>query len=146
MDEFKGDSYGSIEQFNNTTNMGPWQVETKGRMACLLAKTMFFASNRHPSHWWKKNKSGDEYLNSNDARYRAMVRRFKVVHWWNDAGEYTKLVNPGPRPVPNDLNGNAQDQWLYEEAQWNRFWTWRHRPAQEGDSAEEMAANYFTYF
>lgn len=145
MDEFKGDTYGSIEQFNNTTNMGPWQVETKGGMACLLAKTMLFASNRHPSHWWRRNRTGDEYLNYTDARYRAMARRFKVVHWWNDEGVYTKLVNPGPRPS-EDAPGNEQDLWLYEEAQWNRFWRWRDRPVQEGDDAVEMAANYFTMF
>lgn len=145
MDEFKGDSYGSIEQFNNTTNLGPWQVETKGGMACLLAKTMFFASNRHPSHWWKKDKSGDEFLNHRDARYRAMARRFKVVHWWNDKGEYTKLENPGPRP-PADADVEEQNLWLDEEAKWIQFWIWRERPSEEGDSAEEMAANYFTYF
>ncbi|AXH75182.1 MAG: putative viral replication protein [Cressdnaviricota sp.] len=134
MDEFRGDSFGQMEEFNNITNLGALQVEMKGGNTVLLATEMHFASNRHPVHWWKKNATS--YFNWDDARYRAVVRRFKVVHWWNESGVYTKLENPG-------IEKNT-DEWRTANAAWKAFWVWNSRPVEEGDMVD--TANLPGYF
>ncbi|AXH74586.1 MAG: putative viral replication protein [Cressdnaviricota sp.] len=123
MDEFRGDSFGQMEEFNNITNLGALQVECKGGNTVLLANEMHFASNRHPVHWWKKNATS--YYNWDDVRYRAVVRRFAIVHWWNEAGVYTKLENPG---IQKDTR-----EWRTAYAAWKAFWVWNARPVEEGD-------------
>lgn len=123
MDEFKGDSFGSIEAFNAITNVGCQQVETKGGQTVLIAERMYFATNRHPSDWWKKG--GDSYSTwYNDPRFQAVARRFKKIYWWNDAAELTILDNPGPD------DGSAA--WKNLNQLWVRFWRWKSGPVEEG--------------
>jgi len=134
IDEFKGDSYGPVEEFNNVTNMGTTNVETKGGHAMLTATDIYVASNRHPSHWWKKGQ--DTYLDWTDGRYRAVARRFAKVTWWNDAKEKVVLVNPGPQ--------EDTEEWTERNTQWVAFWEWKTRLAVAGDSFTSDENLYFT--
>ena len=93
IDEFKGDSFGRIEEMNNMINSGTKIVETKGGSTVLQAERIFITSNSHPSHWWSKD-SNNKFCWS-DAHYRAFARRVARVKWWNDAHELTVLTNPG---------------------------------------------------
>lgn len=136
IDEFRGDSFGTIEQFNNITNVGVQQVETKGGQAVLVADSIYIASNRHPSHWWKK---ADGFINWSDGRYRAVARRFAKVTWWNDAKEKVVLVNPG--------EDDGTSQWIEDNLMWVDFWRWYEKPCVEGEQlALDAAENYFTFF
>ena len=56
MDEFKGSTYGSIEDFNRLTNKGVVTVETKGATTLLVADAMYFTTNKHPCQWWMNDK------------------------------------------------------------------------------------------
>lgn len=85
---------------------------------------MHFASNSHPSHWWKKPHS-EGFYNGKDATYWAVARRFKKVHWWNEDKELTVLDNPGK----ND--GTAE--WKEKNRKWYLFWAWEQRTLEEGD-------------
>ena len=114
MDEFKGAAYGPIEDFNRITNKGVTTVETKGSTALLVADAMYFTTNRHPCHWWMKDKDEPcHYLN--DGRFRAVARRFAEVHWWNDKNELTvlktlgqkKTVMNGRRPKKSGRNSGS---------------------------------------
>ena len=136
MDEFKGAAYGPIEDFNRITNKGVTTVETKGSTALLVADAMYFTTNRHPCHWWKRDKEEPcHYLN--DGRFRAVARRFAQVHWWNDKNELTVLKNPGPE--------KDTDEWREAEEKWKEFWVWKYRPIREGDSwTPDDEENYFT--
>ena len=136
MDEFKGAAYGPIEDFNRITNKGVTTVETKGSTALLVADAMYFTTNRHPCHWWKRDKEEPcHYLN--DGRFRAVARRFAEVHWWNDKNELTVLKNPGPE--------KDTDEWREAEEKWKEFWVWKYRPIREGDSwTPDDEENYFT--
>nr|WDW25880.1 MAG: replication-associated protein [Cressdnaviricota sp.] len=134
IDEFKGDSYGPIEEFNNVTNMGTTTVETKGGHAMLTATDIYVASNRHPSHWWKKGQ--DTYLDWTDGRYRAVARRFAKVTWWNDAKEKVVLVNPGPQ--------EDSEEWTECNNKWVAFWEWKTRLATAGDTFTSEENTYFT--
>nr|UBJ25916.1 replication-associated protein [Red panda feces-associated circular DNA virus 18] len=134
IDEFKGDSYGPVEEFNNVTNMGTTNVETKGGHAMLTATDIYVASNRHPSHWWKKGQ--DTYLDWTDGRYRAVARRFAKVTWWNDAKEKVVLVNPGPQ--------ENTEEWTERNTQWVAFWEWKTRLAVAGDTFTSDDNLYFT--
>ena len=97
MDEFKGSTYGPIEDFNRLTNKGVVAVETKGATTLLVADAMYFTTNKHPCQWWMNDKDKDKPCHyGNDARFRAVARRFAEVHWWNDKNELTVLKNPGP--------------------------------------------------
>lgn len=133
MDEFKGKDFSSIEQFNAISNKGCQQVETKGGQTILIADNMYFASNRHPCHWWTK---GDNMVGWSDARYRAVARRFAKVTWWNDAKEKTVLLNPG---VEEDT-----EEYRKNNLAWKKFWEWKNRPIEEGDSSSPGENNYFT--
>lgn len=135
MDEFRGDSFGKMEDFNNVTNKGALQVETKGGNTVLLASEMHFASNRHPCHWWKKGSNG--YYGWNDARFQAVARRFSKVHWWNDENELKILVNPG-------RTDDGSEGWAERNLEWRKFWTWNNRPVEEGDTVD--TANQLGYF
>lgn len=134
MDEFQGDRFGSPEDFNRITNKGVIQVEKKGDSVNLVAEAMYFTSNRHPCHWWKK---GDGHLCWKDARYRAVARRFATVYWWNDAKELVVLQNPGPE--------KDTEEWKAANAKWKRFWEWKERPIEAGDSyVPTDESDYFT--
>lgn len=122
-DEFNGDSP-HITGFNDMTNIGVLPLENKGGTVVLSATEMHFASNSHPSHWWKKPHS-EGFYNGKDATYWAVARRFKKVHWWNEDKELTVLDNPGK----ND--GTAE--WKEKNRKWYLFWAWEQRTLEEGD-------------
>ena len=134
IDEFNGNEFGSIEFFNEMTNIGCFQVETKGGQAVLTADNIYIASNKHPCHWWKK---GEGNIDWSDQRYRALVRRFKQVHWWNDQKELTILENPG--------EFQNTPEWSESNEKWVHFWKGRNRPIQEGDSSVPGEDSYFTW-
>lgn len=136
IDEFKGDSFGRIEEMNNMINSGTKIVETKGGSTVLQAERIFITSNSHPSHWWSKD-ANSKFCWS-DAHYRAFARRVARVKWWNDAHELTVLTNPGL--------DDGSDEWQVANAAWVKFWQWRDRAVQVGDNIDEMARNYFTYY
>jgi len=112
-DEYKGQQ--TIDDFKQLTNKGLVGIEGKGTEKLILAKYLWFTSNCHPSRWWQRN--ANEWHNWNSPDYKAVVRRFKEVWWWNDAQELTILKNPGPK----------QDtvEWKRAWAKWQRFWEWR---------------------
>ena len=56
IDEFNGNEFGSIEFFNDMTNIGCFQIETKGGQSVLTAENIYIASNKHPCHWWKTTR------------------------------------------------------------------------------------------
>ena len=130
IDEMKGKSFCSIEEFNAMTNIGTHLVETKGGHAVLVAEDMYFTTNTHPTDWWGE---GDRRIGWDDARYRAVARRFAKVMWWNDAKELVVLKNPGEQ--------RDTQEWEDARVAWNQFWRWRDRPVQEGDNG---AYEYFT--
>lgn len=109
---------GNMEYFNQITNKGGVIVEVKGGSTVLEAETMWFAANRHPLDIFETKWS--------DARYRAIVRRFAEVHWWNDAGDVVVLKNPGKEPVfMGDLTDDEEEQlnaWKIKNDAWLHFW------------------------
>lgn len=115
IDEWVGQDYGSIEQFNRMTNLGVYQGETKGGHILLTADSLYFTTNRLPIHWWKKTSGSDDeasYFGWNEARYQAVARRFAIIHWWDDKRNYRRLVNPNKG---GDKNA------------WEAFWKWDSR-------------------
>jgi len=128
LDEYKGGQ--TIDQFKAMTNVGVVPIEGKGTELVLLAESMYFTSNRHPSEWWKRNE--DEYENWNSPDYKAMVRRFAKVYWWNDAKELKVLENPGKQ--------EDTPEWKKKWAEWQNFWEWRSAPARMNDRVN----GYFT--
>ncbi|AXH76543.1 MAG: putative viral replication protein [Cressdnaviricota sp.] len=141
LDEFRGDSFGKMEDFNNLTNLGALQVECKGGNTVMLAQEMHIASNRHPCHWWKKNQS--EHYGWDDGRYQAVVRRFAKVHWWNGDHQYVTLVNPGIKPERTEVEAYAL--WRKQHHDWRRFWMWDNRQIVEGDAVHlDQAMDYYT--
>lgn len=136
LDEFNGDSYGSIEDFNRMTNVGVFQGETKGGQVFMKAKAVHITTNRHPCHWWKKKKVHDEgetHMNWFDPRYQAVARRFKMVYWWDQDHELKMLKNPN--------EGGDEGEWL-------KFWKWLKAPRAEFsfdvDITEWAKSNYFS--
>ena len=119
IDEFNGNEFGSIEFFNEMTNIGCFQVETKGGQAVLTADNIYIASNKHPCHWWKK---GEGNIDWSDQRYRALVRRFKQVHWWNDQKELTILENPG--------EFQNTPEWSESNEKWVHFFVLSYAPVK----------------
>jgi len=135
IDEFNGNEFGSIEMFNDMTNVGCFQVETKGSQTLLTANCVYIASNKHPVHWWTKGK--DSYIDWSDGRYRAMVRRFHEVRWWNNAKELVILRNPGPE--------NSTEEWAILNQKWVHFWKGQRRLAEDGDVFVVGEDSYFTF-
>lgn len=136
LDEFNGDSYGNIEDFNRMTNVGVFQGETKGGQVFVKAEAVHITTNRHPCHWWKrkhKREGGESHMNWYDPRYQAVARRFKKVFWWNQDCELSELMNPN--------NGGDEDAWL-------KFWKWLKSPRSEFrfdiDIEEWQKENYFS--
>lgn len=121
--------FGTIEQFNQITNKGSTSIQFKGSTGILDAETMFFTTNHHPSGIYK--------MTWKDARFRALARRFKEVHWWNDKKELTVLKNPD--------STMGDDETSVEE--WENFWknSPEQRPVAEGDSAVPGESTYFTW-
>ena len=120
---------GSMEDFNMMTNVGGPAIEVKGGSTSLVAKKMYFTTNRHPLDIWDVKYA--------DGRFRAVARRFAEVHWWNDAYVLTKLVNPDR--IENELEkAEALVNWVH-------FWKGRQRPIIEGDEVVAGDDNYFTW-
>jgi len=128
VDEYKGGQ--TIDEFKALTNIGEVAIEMKGSSGVLIAESMYFTSNCHPSRWWKRN--ADQYENWSSPDYKAVVRRFAEVHWWNDNKRLTVLKNPGPRQL--------SEEWKKSWAAWQKFWEWRDAPG----AAEATGDNYFT--
>lgn len=97
--------FGSIETFNALTNVGVTRVEHKGGYGTLTADAMYFTTNHHPLDIFDTKWE--------NARYRAMARRFRKVFWWNDDKELTVLKNP------HFMMGDERED---AEAAWIRFW------------------------
>lgn len=136
IDEFNGKEFGTVEEFNDMTNIGCLQLETKGGSTVITAERMYIASNKHPCHWWTK-AGPDGFIDWKDQRYRALVRRFKEVRWWNDAKELTVLTNPG--------KVQDTDAWRAKNEQWVHFWKGQRRPSVEGDVVITGEDTYFTF-
>nr|WDW25874.1 MAG: replication-associated protein [Cressdnaviricota sp.] len=134
IDEFNGKEFGTIEEFNDLTNKGCLQLETKGGSTVITAERLYIASNKHPCHWWTK---GDGFIDWHDQRYRALVRRFKEVRWWNDAKELVVLTNPG--------ESDGTEEWKVVNEQWVHFWKGQRRPSVEGDVVITGEDTYFTF-
>lgn len=100
IDEWR-EQFATLETLNDITNAGISLVEYKGGYTALCAEVMFFTSNRHPL----------DILNVTykDARYRALMRRFKEVHWWKDDKSLVILKNPFN--VPEDEKEAAETAW-----------------------------------
>ena len=43
------------------TNIGCFQIETKGGQSVLTAENIYIASNKHPCHWWKKGEGNIDW-------------------------------------------------------------------------------------
>ena len=115
-DEYKGQQ--SIDDFKQLTNKGLVGIEGKGTEKIIFAKYLWFTTNCHPSRWWERNSN--EWYTWNSPDYKAVVRRFKEVWWWNDAKELTILKNPGPQ--------QETIEWKRAWAKWQKFWQWRDAP------------------
>lgn len=137
IDEWRN-KFGSIEDINEMSNKGTLQIEFKGGCTVLSADRMYFTTNRHPLHIF-----GTEWK---DPRYRALVRRFKQVHWWNDNKVLKVLKNPGEEPVyMGDEPSEDWQDWNKSNIAWVHFWRQLDRPIQEGDTYITGEDNYFTW-
>lgn len=135
IDEWRKDFVkGQLQGFNDVSNRGPYRGEVKGGQTTIIAEEMIFTSNRHPA---------DIYNTTwRDASYRAMARRFAQVCWWNDEKECTQLFNPGEKPETEDAE--ELEAWAESNDQWVRFWTWKTRSSEAGDTFDPNVDNYFT--
>ena len=130
IDEMKGKSFCSIEEFNAMTNIGTHLVETKGGHAVLVAEDMYFTTNT------PQLIGGAKAIAESAGMMRAIVPSLaasRKVMWWNDAKELVVLKNPGEQ--------RDTQEWEDARVAWNQFWRWRDRPVQEGDNG---AYEYFT--
>lgn len=134
VDEWRKD-FGTLEAFNDLTNLGPKLVEFKGGCCPLLAECMLFTSNSHPLHIFDTKWS--------DGKFRALTRRFAEVHWWNDNHELKVLVNPGLEP--DEALSEEWELWESRNTAWLHFWKKDQRLSQVGDNVQTMMANYFTW-
>lgn len=134
MDEFRGDTFGTLEEFNSMTNLGVCRLERKGGQVTMCADRMHFTTNAHPSMWWKK--AGGGHFCWKDARFRAVSRRFAKVHWWNDELEKVTLINPGKD------DGTAE--WKANNTKWVMFWEWKSGALRTGFPMEPDANDWFT--
>ena len=141
-DEWQRELTGSIESFNDLTNEGIYMGEAKGGQVQIVAEVMYFTTNRHPRDIF--NTRWD------DGVYRAMVRRFAKVYWWNDACELTELKNPGEKPV--FLGEEGEDPRSIEWKTMNDAWVhfWKGKPVQDGtviiNENGQMNSNDQNYF
>lgn len=134
IDEARGKTFNNeIELFNEITNKCPVELQVKGSTALVELEAVWLTSNRMPCDWFKE---GDREVDWSDARYRAMVRRFAEVRWWNDAKELTVLKNPG---IEQDT-----DDWRTANDQWVRFWRWKSRAIMMGEANVDGPSTYFT--
>lgn len=131
-DEMRRDAFGGrIEAFNAMTNHGVVQVEIKGSTTILKANKLWFTANKHPLDIWD--------VEWRDAKYRAFLRRFAEVHWWNDEKNLIVLKNPGPEEDTED--------WKKKNSDWLSFWKGKAVPVEDfpGPIQVEQHGLYFTF-
>jgi len=132
VDEWRKELTGDMQTFNDITNSGPKLVEAKGGMIQMIAEVMIFTSNWHPMDIFRT-----EWKNGG---YRAVMRRFAEIHWWNDDEELTILKNPGLKPSEEE----ELIEWSINSKKWIHFWRKLDRPLVEGDNIEALN-KYFTW-
>jgi len=138
IDEFNGSAM-SIETINDLTNKDDtYQAEFKGGSVTIVATHLFFASNRHPSDWWKVGEN--DSLHWPEPRYQALARRFKKVYWWDDEKHLTVLENP------NLFSALDATDLETKTKAWTDFWRWKHAPVSEGYSIVTGDEKYFTLY
>lgn len=138
IDEFNGSAL-SIENINDLTNKDDtYQAEMKGGSTTIVATHLFFASNRHPCHWWKSGENS--HLEWPDPRYQALARRFKAVYWWDDDKHLTICHNPR---YHNPIDESEAE---FTQKRWDEFWRWKSGPAAEGYSFSPGEDRYFTLY
>lgn len=134
VDEFgTGFCDGKIENFNAMNNIGVNVQEVKGSHVLLHVTHAYFTTNRHPLHIWDEVKES--------GTYKAFVRRFAEVYWWNDKHELVILKNPGSKDEADD-----EAQWKKDYTRWMSFWNGKqlddeHRTIVPGQTVK----NYFTF-
>jgi len=122
-----------IRNFNKMTNLGMNVQEVKGSHVLLDVETAWFTTNKHPLHIWDEVKES--------GTYKAFVRRFDEVHWWNDQKKLVILKNPGSKDEADD-----EAQWKKDYTRWMSFWNGKqlddeHRTIVPGQEVK----NYFTF-
>lgn len=122
-----------IRNFNKMTNLGMNVQEVKGSHVLLEVETAWFTTNKHPLHIWDEVKES--------GTYKAFIRRFDEVHWWNDQKKLVILKNPGQKDDAED-----KDQWKKDYTRWMSFWNGKqlddeHRTIVPGQEVK----NYFTF-
>jgi len=134
VDEFgTGFCDGKIENFNAMNNIGVNVQEVKGSHVLLHVTHAYFTTNKHPLHIWDEVKES--------GTYKAFIRRFAEVYWWNDKHELVILKNPGPKEEAED-----EAKWKKECSRWYSFWNGKqlddeHRTIVPGQAVK----NYFTF-
>jgi len=122
-----------IRNFNKMTNLGMNVQEVKGSHVLLDVETAWFTTNKHPLHIWDEVKES--------GTYKAFIRRFDEVHWWNDQKKLVILKNPGSKDDADD-----EAQWKKDYTRWMSFWNGKqlddeHRTIVPGQEVK----NYFTF-
>jgi len=122
-----------IRNFNKMTNLGMNVQEVKGSHVLLEVETAWFTTNKHPLHIWDEVKES--------GTYKAFIRRFDEVHWWNDQKKLVILKNPGSKDDADD-----EAQWKKDYTRWMSFWNGKqlddeHRTIVPGQEVK----NYFTF-
>jgi len=122
-----------IRNFNKMTNLGMNVQEVKGSHVLLDVETAWFTTNKHPLHIWDEVKES--------GTYKAFIRRFDEVHWWNDQKKLVILKNPGSKDETDD-----EAQWKKDYTRWMSFWNGKqlddeHRTIVPGQEVK----NYFTF-
>lgn len=122
-----------IRNFNKMTNLGMNVQEVKGSHVLLDVETAWFTTNKHPLHIWDEVKES--------GTYKAFIRRFDEVHWWNDQKKLVILKNPGSKDDTDD-----EAQWKKDYTRWMSFWNGKqlddeHRTIVPGQEVK----NYFTF-
>lgn len=134
VDEFgTGFCDGKIENFNAMNNIGVNVQEVKGSHVLLHVTHAYFTTNKHPLHIWDEVKES--------GTYKAFIRRFAEVYWWNDKHELVILKNPGSKDDADD-----EAQWKKDYTRWMSFWNGKqlddeHRTIVPGQAVK----NYFTF-
>nr|UBJ25910.1 replication-associated protein [Red panda feces-associated circular DNA virus 17] len=134
VDEFgTGFCDGKIENFNAMNNIGVNVQEVKGSHVLLHVTHAYFTTNKHPLDIWGEVKES--------GTYKAFIRRFAEVYWWNDKHELVILKNPGPKEEAED-----EAKWKKECSRWYSFWNGKqlddeHRTIVPGQAVK----NYFTF-
>jgi len=129
IDEWHGDM-ATITNFNGMTNIGGAKVEYKGGNIDLVAEKLFFTTNSHPLDIFKVKKGC--------GLFKAVMRRFAEVNWWNDSYELTTLKNPDQFTAGSVEKALAMEKWMH-------FWNGQQREIVEGDEVVAGEESYYTW-